>query len=110
MRQTKIICTIGPATESIDMLEKLADAGMNVARLNMSHGDHESHAKIIQSIHQLNATRNHPIAILLDTQGPEIRTGDMVDELHLKRAILFLSLPAVPKMLSLHQFILTMKT
>ena len=83
MRQTKIICTIGPATESIDMLEKLADAGMNVARLNMSHGDHSSHAKIIQSIHQLNATRNHPIAILLDTQGPEIRTGDMVDELHL---------------------------
>jgi pyruvate kinase len=56
---------------------------MNVARLNMSHGDHSSHAKIIQSIHQLNATRNHPIAILLDTQGPEIRTGDMVDELHL---------------------------
>jgi pyruvate kinase len=65
------------------MLEKLADAGMNVARLNMSHGDHSSHAKIIQSIHQLNATRNHPIAILLDTQGPEIRTGDMVGELHL---------------------------
>ena len=83
MRQTKIICTIGPATESIEMLEKLADAGMNVARLNMSHGDHSSHAKIIQSIHQLNATRNHPIAILLDTQGPEIRTGDMVGELHL---------------------------
>jgi pyruvate kinase len=83
MRQTKIICTIGPATESIEMLEKLADAGMNVARLNMSHGDHSSHAKIIQSIHQLNAKRNHPIAILLDTQGPEIRTGDIVDELHL---------------------------
>ena len=83
MRKTKIICTIGPATESIDMLEKLANAGMNVARLNMSHGDHESHAKIIQSIHQLNTKLNHPIAIMLDTQGPEIRTGDMVNDLHL---------------------------
>ena len=84
MRQTKIICTIGPATDSIDMLEKLANAGMNVARLNMSHGHHESHAKIIQSIHQLNKKLNHPIAILLDTQGPEIRTGDMVNDLHLE--------------------------
>ena len=83
MRQTKIICTIGPATESIEMLEKLANAGMNVARLNMSHGDHSSHANIIQSIHQLNTKLKHPIAILLDTQGPEIRTGDMVDDLHL---------------------------
>jgi pyruvate kinase len=66
------------------MLEKLANAGMNVARLNMSHGDHESHARIIQSIHQLNKKLNHPIAILLDTQGPEIRTGDMVNDLHLE--------------------------
>ncbi|MGB1402484.1 MAG: pyruvate kinase [Porticoccaceae bacterium] len=65
------------------MLEKLANAGMNVARLNMSHGDHSSHANIIQSIHQLNAKLKHPIAILLDTQGPEIRTGDMVGDLHL---------------------------
>ena len=84
MRQTKIICTIGPATDSIDMLEKLANAGMNVARLNMSHGDHESHANIIQSIHKLNKKLDHPIAILLDTQGPEIRTGDMVNDLHLE--------------------------
>lgn len=83
MRQTKIICTIGPATESIEMLEKLANAGMNVARLNMSHGDHSSHANIIQSIHKLNTKLKHPIAILLDTQGPEIRTGDMVGDLHL---------------------------
>lgn len=83
MRKTKIICTIGPATESIEMLEKLANAGMNVARLNMSHGNHESHAKIIQAIHSLNKKLNHPIAILLDTQGPEIRTGDMDNDLHL---------------------------
>jgi pyruvate kinase len=65
------------------MLEKLANAGMNVARLNMSHGDHNSHANIIQSIHKLNTKLKHPIAILLDTQGPEIRTGDMVGDLHL---------------------------
>jgi len=84
MRQTKIICTIGPATDSAEMLEKLADAGMNVARLNMSHGDHSSHAKIIKSIHKLNKRRNHPIAILLDTQGPEIRTGDRAEDLHLQ--------------------------
>ena len=83
MRKTKIICTIGPATESIEMLEKLANAGMNVARLNMSHGNHESHAKIIQAIQSLNKKLNHPIAVLLDTQGPEIRTGDMVNDLHL---------------------------
>jgi pyruvate kinase len=83
MRKTKIICTIGPATESIEMLEKLAKAGMNVARLNMSHGDHESHAKIIQAIQSLNKKLSHPIAVLLDTQGPEIRTGDMVNDLHL---------------------------
>jgi len=54
MRKTKIICTIGPVTESIEMLEKLAAAGMNVARLNMSHGDHQSHTNIIQSIKKLN--------------------------------------------------------
>ena len=83
MRQTKIICTIGPATETIEMLEKLANAGMNVARLNMSHGDHESHAKIIQSIQPLTQKLNSPIAILLDTPNPEIRTGDMVNDLHL---------------------------
>ena len=83
MRKTKIICPMGPATESIEMLEKLANAGMNVARLNMSHGDHESHAKIIQAIQSLNKKLSHPIAVLLDTQGPEIRTGDMVNDLHL---------------------------
>jgi len=83
MRKTKIICTIGPATESIEMLKNLASAGMNIARLNMSHGDHQSHAKIIQHIQTLNKKSDHPVAILLDTQGPEIRTGDMVDELHL---------------------------
>ena len=83
MRKTKIICTIGPATDSLEMLENLANAGMNVARLNMSHGTHESHRKVIDAIRVLNLKLNHPIAVLLDTQGPEIRTGDMANDLHL---------------------------
>ena len=84
MRKTKIICTIGPKTESPIMLEKLARAGMNIARLNMSHGSHQSHDKVIESIKILNKKLNHPIGILLDTQGPEIRTGDIANDLHLK--------------------------
>jgi len=84
MRKTKIICTIGPATESLEMLEKLALAGMNVARLNMSHGDHDSHAKVIKAIQTLNKKLKYPVAILLDTQGPEIRTGEMNDDLNLQ--------------------------
>lgn len=85
MRKTKIICTIGPVTESYDMLLKMAEAGMNVVRLNMSHGDHESHAKVIKSIKTLNQKVKHPIPVLIDTQGPEIRTGDMEGELELKK-------------------------
>jgi len=84
MRKTKIICTIGPASNSYDMLEKLAAAGMDIVRLNMSHGDHASAAKVIKSIQTLNKKIAHPIAVLLDTQGPEIRTGDLKTELELK--------------------------
>ncbi|MEP3856883.1 MAG: pyruvate kinase [Porticoccus sp.] len=85
MRKTKIICTIGPVTESYEMLEQLANAGMNVVRLNMSHGDHESHARVIKAVRTLNKKRHHPIAVLIDTQGPEIRTGDIHNELDLKQ-------------------------
>ncbi len=85
MRKTKIICTIGPVTESYEMLKKMALAGMNVARLNMSHGDHASHAKVIKAIKTLNKELQHPIPILLDTQGPEIRTGTLKNDLELKR-------------------------
>mgnify|MGYP000548318803 FL=1 len=85
MRKTKIICTIGPASESFSMLEQLAQAGMNIVRLNMSHGDHTSHAKVIKSIRTLNKKLPSPIAILMDTQGPEIRTGDIKQELNLKK-------------------------
>jgi pyruvate kinase len=83
MRKTKIICTIGPKTESFDQLEKLALAGMNVVRLNMSHAKHEGAARIIRAIKTLNRKLPDPVAILLDTQGPEIRTGDITGELAL---------------------------
>jgi pyruvate kinase len=85
MRKTKIICTIGPATASYDMLEKLALAGMNVARLNMSHGAHDDTAEVIKRLQTLNKKLPYPIAILLDTQGPEIRTGEMDTALDLKQ-------------------------
>ncbi len=84
MRKTKIICTIGPATSSYDILEKLAHAGMNVVRLNMSHGDYDFCAEIIKRIQTLNTKLPYPVAILLDTQGPEIRTGEMDAALDLK--------------------------
>jgi len=76
MLSTKIICTIGPASDSPKKLAELAEAGMNIARLNFSHGTHHSHKKIIEQIRKLNKNRQYPIAIMLDTQGPEIRTGD----------------------------------
>lgn len=77
MIQTKIICTIGPMTESYEILEKMVHAGMNVARLNFSHGDHAFHQRIIKNIKKLNRTLPFPVGILLDTKGPEIRTGDL---------------------------------
>ncbi len=83
MRRTKIICTIGPSTNSKEMLHKMAVAGMNVARLNMSHGTHESHEKVISNIKSVNETLKRPIAILVDTQGPEIRTGDLKNDFQL---------------------------
>tara|TARA_B100000131_G_C18107275_1_gene608350 strand:- start:675 stop:2078 length:1404 start_codon:yes stop_codon:yes gene_type:complete len=75
-KRTKIICTIGPATEKLNDLKRLHIAGMNVARINMTHSDHKSAKNIIKRIHKLNSSLENPIGILLDTQGPEIRTGD----------------------------------
>ena len=85
MQKTRIICTIGPATASYEMLQKLYEAGMSIARLNRSHGDHESHAKVIQHIKTLNRKVKFPIPILLDTQGPEIRTGHLSNDLDLRQ-------------------------
>ncbi|MFX3623936.1 MAG: pyruvate kinase [Ectobacillus sp.] len=76
MRKTKIVCTIGPASESVEKLIQLIEAGMNVARLNFSHGSHEEHAARIQNIREAAKQAGKTVAILLDTKGPEIRTHD----------------------------------
>ncbi len=73
MRRTKIICTIGPACESEEVLAKLCEAGMNVARINFSHGSHEEHLVKINRIKKVREKLNLPIAIMLDTKGPEYR-------------------------------------
>ena len=79
MRKTKIICTMGPSTDDIEVLRSLAKVGMNVARFNFSHGSHEEHKGRMDRMKQVREELGLPIAILLDTKGPEIRTGDMTD-------------------------------
>lgn len=76
MKRTKIVCTIGPASEKKEIFEQLVKNGLNVARLNFSHGSHEEHQKRIDMIKQVREEMDQPIAILLDTKGPEIRTGN----------------------------------
>ncbi|OQX69491.1 MAG: pyruvate kinase [Sorangiineae bacterium NIC37A_2] len=83
-RHTKIICTLGPASSTPEILREMAAAGMNIARFNFSHGNHESHGKAFSMIDALNKELNHPIAKLLDTQGPEIRTGERQNPLVLE--------------------------
>ena len=75
MGKTKIVCTIGPATESEEMIERLILAGMNVARLNFSHGTHESHRKVIRNIRTIARRLDKPVTILQDLQGPKLRVG-----------------------------------
>ena len=75
MRKTKIICTIGPASEKREILSQIIEAGMNVSRHNFSHGDHEEHAGRINLVKELAKEYNKEIAVMLDTKGPEIRTG-----------------------------------
>src|SRR5699024_1806049 len=74
MKKTKIVCTIGPKTESKEMLTKLLNAGMNVMRLNFSHGDYQEHGQRIQTLREVMKETGKNAAILLDTKGPEIRT------------------------------------
>ncbi|MBQ3814450.1 MAG: pyruvate kinase, partial [Clostridia bacterium] len=75
MLKTKIVCTLGPASNSPEMIEKMIRAGMNVARLNFSHGTHEEHAEVIDRIKKARDRLGVPLAIMLDTKGPEIRLG-----------------------------------
>lgn len=85
MIRTKIICTIGPAVSSLEKILSLIDAGMNVARLNFSHGTHEQHLESINLLKEARRIRNIPLAIMLDTKGPEIRLGKIAgDELVLE--------------------------
>src|SRR5438876_6119271 len=84
MRKTKIICTLGPATEKTQVLRQLIQKGADVFRLNMSHASHEWVRDIVPRIRALAREMGRPIALLLDTQGPAIRTGDLKENLHLK--------------------------
>src|SRR5713101_5051487 len=76
-RHSKIVCTIGPASRSPRMIDRLLNAGMDVARLNFSHGTHEEHAKSISMLRAAGVQHEKPIAILADLQGPKIRTGPL---------------------------------
>ena len=77
MRRTKIVATLGPASNEVDIIKKLIKAGINAARFNFSHGDYEEHGQRIRNLKQAREELNAPIPIILDTKGPEIRTRDV---------------------------------
>ena len=77
MKRTKIVATIGPSSSDIAVLKKMILAGMNVCRINFSHGSYEDHAKVVRNVHVLNEELNTNVALLADLQGPKIRTGVM---------------------------------
>ncbi|MCB1213641.1 MAG: pyruvate kinase, partial [Chlamydiia bacterium] len=86
MRKTKIICTIGPSVSDLAMIERLIGCGMDVARLNFSHGNHDMHREVIDRIKYARKKADKPVAILLDTKGPEIRVGKFVNgSIHVKK-------------------------
>ena len=78
-KKTKIVCTLGPASQSEETLTKLIENGLNVCRFNFSHGSHEEHKERIDVVKKVREKLNKPVAILLDTKGPEIRTGNFAD-------------------------------
>lgn len=84
MRKTKIVCTLGPASNNKETIKLMIENGMNVARINFSHGDYESHGRTIDLIKEVREELGKPCGILLDTKGPEIRTGDFKDVTILK--------------------------
>jgi len=83
LKKTKIVCTIGPSVSNYEMIKKLILSGMNVARLNFSHGAHSDHLKVINIIKELSEETNKKIGILLDTKGPDIRVGDFENIIHI---------------------------
>ena len=88
--KTKIVATIGPATSSVDMLEKIILAGVDVCRLNFSHGTYEQHQEVINNIRQVNEKLGTHIAMLQDLQGPKLRIGKVDGEIHLSEGKLIL--------------------
>ena len=78
-RRTKIVCTLGPAVASAEAIRKLVDAGMNVARMNMSHGDHADHAQNYQWVREASEASGKAVGVLADLQGPKIRLGRFKD-------------------------------
>jgi pyruvate kinase len=89
-RRTKIVCTLGPASESQDVLAALIDAGMNVARLNFSHGDYESHQRRIDLVRTVSAQKGLHVAILQDLSGPKLRIGPMLGPVELQSGAAFI--------------------
>jgi pyruvate kinase len=79
LKKTKIVCTLGPSTDNPEVLRKMINAGMNVARLNMSHGSYEDHAVRIAMVKELREELDLPIGLLLDTKGPEVRIKTFKD-------------------------------
>ncbi|HPI97805.1 MAG TPA: pyruvate kinase, partial [Synergistales bacterium] len=90
MKKVKIVCTIGPACLEYNLLFSMAESGMDVARFNFSHGTYEQHEKAFSNIRKIERQRGKPIATILDTKGPEIRTGEVVSEhVHLEEGQIF---------------------
>ena len=79
VKRTKIVCTLGPASDSEEVLTKLVENGLNVCRFNFSHGSHEEHKRRLDTAKKVREKLNKPVALLLDTKGPEIRTGQFAD-------------------------------
>ena len=104
--RTKIVCTIGPAVNSYEKIVELIDAGMNVARLNFSHGTHQDHLKVIEILKRQEGRKKIPLGIMLDTKGPEIRIGKIQgDPLPVsaaeKELLTKKNLPDLPKQLTI---------
>ncbi len=108
IRKTKIIATLGPSSTSVEILEEMLRVGMNVARFNFSHGNHKEHKQRIQNLRKASKNCNIPVALLLDTQGPQIRTGNIAEDgtltllPHKKIILTTESIPGTEEMLSIN--------